>query len=178
MILDALDTCEIISQRQICKHSGLSLGHVNFVLRSLIDKGMVKTENFLKNPRKNRYLYLLTPKGLEAKSTLAAKFVMSKIGEYNDLRQRLRQKLAAIGEKGLHRIVFVGPEIVSGLLVSLIEEGDLELDLVAQCNDWQGLRRHDPEFFDMAVILDHNSIGVSEIAEATGISRDKLLPLW
>jgi len=71
-VLDAIDRHEIPTQRQLAAHAGISLGQVNYVLRSFLDRGLVKLGNFRKNPKKVvSYAYLLTPKGLEEKSKLA-----------------------------------------------------------------------------------------------------------
>ena len=64
-ILGTLDSQEISSQRQLAKSTGISLGHINYVLKRLLEKGLVKTGNFRKNPYKIGYTYLLTPKGIE-----------------------------------------------------------------------------------------------------------------
>ena len=82
-ILDALDSQKITSQRQLSEHAGISLGQVNYVLKSLLEKGLVKIGNFNRNRCKIGYAYLLTPKGIEAKSKLAADFVVSKLKEYH-----------------------------------------------------------------------------------------------
>ena len=66
-VLDALDSYEITTQRQLSKKSGLSLGHVNYLLKILLKKGLVKMGNFSESPNKFGYAYYLTPKGLEAK---------------------------------------------------------------------------------------------------------------
>ena len=67
-VLDALDREEISTQRQLADNSGISLGQVNYILKSLLGKGLVKVSNFKKNPNKIGYAYFLTPKGIEEKS--------------------------------------------------------------------------------------------------------------
>ena len=76
-VLDALDSYDITTQRQLSEKSGISLGHVNYLLKILLKKGLVKMGNFSKSPNKFGYAYHLTPKGIEAKSRLAALFVVS-----------------------------------------------------------------------------------------------------
>ena len=63
-VLDALDRKKISNQRLLADHSGVSLGRVNYILNSLIERGFVKIRNFRKNPRKQAYVYLLTPSGI------------------------------------------------------------------------------------------------------------------
>jgi EPS-associated MarR family transcriptional regulator len=95
-ILETLDRQEISTQRQLAKSTGISLGQINYVLKQFLSKGLIKIGNFRKNPHKIGYAYLLTPKGIEAKSKLAARFIISKLREYNNIRGRLVGKLTAI----------------------------------------------------------------------------------
>lgn len=75
-----------MSQRQLAAELDVSLGAANYCLKALVEKGWVKLENFQKNPNKLGYLYLLTPVGIAAKSTLTAKFLKRKLGEYEALK--------------------------------------------------------------------------------------------
>ena len=177
-VLDALDRQRISSQRQLAEHTGISLGQVNYILKSLLDRGMVKIGNFRRNPRKIGYMYLLTPKGIETKSKLAVKFIVSKLNEYNTLRSRLAERLEIIGEKGHIRLAFVGPEIVKEFTKSVIEESGLDVVLGTSCKDWTRLKGIDQESFDAALLCDGSSEGLNKIAATTGIPREKLFPLW
>lgn len=177
-ILDTLDRQEISTQRQLAEHAGISLGQVNYILKSLLDKGLVKIGNFRKNPRKIGYVYLLTPKGIEAKSKLAVKFVMLKLSEYSDLRIRLAERLADIEKEGNKRLIFIGPPLVKEFVESVIKERQLTLFLVGHFINWKELKQTDNESFDIALLFDDNSESVRKISEATGISRKKLIPLW
>jgi EPS-associated MarR family transcriptional regulator len=177
-VLEALDNQEITSQRQLSEQAGISLGQVNYVLKSLLEKGLVKIGNFRKSPKKIGYAYLLTPKGFETKSRLAAGFVVSKLREYNRLRLKITEKLADIEKKGHISIIFVGPEIVREFVDSIIKEEQLKLILAGHCNNWQELTKYAPESFDIAILFDSNTVGIKKIYEATGIHRDKLVPLW
>ena len=176
-VLDALDRQEISTQRQLAEHAGVSLGQENYVLKSLLEKGLVKIGNFRKSRRKIGYAYLLTPKGIEAKSRLAVSFVTARLKEYNGLRQRLAERLTVIENKGHVRIVFVGPPIVKEFVDSIIEERLLKLVLVAHCNNWEDLKGYDTASFDIALLFDGNSKGIRKMGEAIGISPHKLLPL-
>jgi len=177
-ILDALDGQEVFTQRQLAEHSGVSLASVNYTLKKLLEKGLVKIRNFRKNPRKISYMYLLTPKGIEAKSRLAARFVMAKLREYNSLRTALAEKLTIIEKKGHARIIFVGPQMLKEFVDSIIKERNLKLVLVGHCNNWQDLKNIHPELFDVALLLDDNSEGVKKVGKALRISSEKLLRLW
>jgi len=177
-VLDTLDRQEISTQRQLAEHAGISLGQVNYILKSLLEKGLVKIGKFRKNPQKISYLYLLTPKGIELRSKLAVKFVLSKLREYNTLQNRLIEKLTTIEEEGHVQVIFVGPPIVKDFVVSIIRQRHMKLALVGHCTNWKDLRNIKPEAFDRAILFDDNSEGITKIGEATGISREKLLPFW
>ena len=86
-----------LTQRQLAKKAGISLGSVNFVLKGLIDKGFVKAGNFRASSNKAAYLYLLTPAGLYEKSRLTEAFVRRKLMEY----ERLTAEINRLGELGL-----------------------------------------------------------------------------
>ena len=177
-ILDTIDRQEINTQRQLAEHSGISLGQVNYILKSLLEKGLVKIGNFRKNPQKIGYAYLLTPRGIEAKSRLAVRFVISKLKEYHNLRKRLADSLATIEKKTRGRIIFVGPSIVKEFVSSIINERHLKLVLAGHRNTWEELKDLEQGSFDIILLFDGNPEGTGKIAKATGISRTKLLPLW
>ena len=85
-----------LSQRQLSQALGLSLGKTHYVLHALLDKGLVKIENFKRNDNKLAYAYLLTPKGLRAKLSLTRSFLARKEAEFELLRTtiaRLRQEV-------------------------------------------------------------------------------------
>ena len=78
-----------VSSRRIAEVVGISNGSAYYVLTALVEKGLVKLENFKKNPRKDRYSYLLTPKGIREKSILTHKFIKRKRQEYRDLKNEI-----------------------------------------------------------------------------------------
>ena len=85
-----------LSQRQLSRELGLSLGKTHYVLHALLDKGFVKIENFKRNDKKLAYAYLLTPKGLRAKLRLTRGFLARKEAEFERLQAtiaRLRQEV-------------------------------------------------------------------------------------
>ena len=177
-ILDALDRNEVFNQRQLAEHSGVSLSQVNYLLKRLLEKGLVKVRNFQKNPNKSVYLYLLTPKGLDAKSQAAVRFLKSRLREYNRLRNILTEELTSIEKTSPVRIVFVGPLIVKDFVDSIIKEKDLNLVVVGHCNQWENLKGIDPKSFDMALLFDGNAEGVKKISGQLNIPKEKLTLLW
>jgi len=74
-----------MSQRDLARAVGISLGSVNFQLKALVDKGMIKLGNFSANPDKRRYAYILTPRGIAAKAALTRRFLVRKRAEYDAL---------------------------------------------------------------------------------------------
>ena len=177
-VLDTLDRQPIMNQRQLAEHAGVSLGQVNYILKSLLDKGLVKAGNFHKSRRKIGYAYLLTPKGIQAKSRLAVRFITSKLEEYDTLRNRLAGKLASIQSRNSRQIAFVGPQIMQNFLESIINEQDLRLEVTAYFRDWRDLKEINGGAYDLVLLFDDVPGGVNKIAESLGISRDKLVPLW
>ena len=89
IILRILENNPKMTQRQMAKELGLSLGKTNYVVRALIDKGWVKLSNFKRSDNKLGYIYLLTPEGLSEKTTLAQNFLNRKSEEYNRLKKEI-----------------------------------------------------------------------------------------
>ena len=77
------------SQRELAKDLGFSLGKLNYCLKELQKKGLVKIQNFSKNTRKLNYLYILTPKGITAKTKLTINFMKRKMKEYEELKKEI-----------------------------------------------------------------------------------------
>ena len=86
-----------ISTRQIAKKVGISNGAAFYIISALIDKGFVKLENFLSNPRKGQYAYLLTPKGIREKSLLTYYFLERKRQEFEELRTEIKTLEEEVG---------------------------------------------------------------------------------
>ncbi len=80
------------SQRKLAKELGFSLGKLNYCIKALQKKGLIKIENFKKNPKKINYFYILTPKGISTKSKLTINFMQRKIKEYDQLRSEILSK--------------------------------------------------------------------------------------
>ena len=74
-----------ISQRKLSKELGFSLGKLNYCLKMLQKKGLIKIQNFKKNKNKLKYLYILTPLGISKKTKLTISFIKNKISEYDKL---------------------------------------------------------------------------------------------
>ena len=79
------------TQRELAKELGFSLGKLNYCLQALKSKGLVKIDNFRKSDNKINYIYILTPKGLSAKTKLTINFMKVKMKEYDELRKEINQ---------------------------------------------------------------------------------------
>jgi len=80
-----------MSQRDVAKALGMSLGKVNYSLQALIRRGWVKATNFKNSHNKAAYMYYLTPHGIEEKASLAVRFLKIKMQEYEELRAEIEQ---------------------------------------------------------------------------------------
>ncbi len=86
-VLRNIDT--LTTQKSLADELGLSVGKVNYVLKALIEKGLIKAENFFVNKNKNQYKYLLTDDGIKEKVSLTKKFIIRKKAEYEELQKDL-----------------------------------------------------------------------------------------
>jgi EPS-associated MarR family transcriptional regulator len=91
-----------LSQRELARELGMSLGKVNYCLRALIDKGWIKAANFKNSRNKIAYMYLLTPRGLEEKARLTTRFLQIKMSEYEALRDEIEQIRTEAAQQSEH----------------------------------------------------------------------------
>ena len=88
-VLRLLESTPNINQRKLAESLGVSLGKTNFCLNALLDKGLVKMENFRTSTRKLNYAYLLTPSGIAEKAALTNRFLKRKMEEYDALKAEI-----------------------------------------------------------------------------------------
>ena len=79
-----------LSQRKLADKLGFSIGKLNYIIKALKDKGLIKINNFSKNPNKLNYVYILTPKGISEKTKLTVSFMKRKMIEYEELKEDLK----------------------------------------------------------------------------------------
>ena len=94
-ILRKLSKNQELSQRELAVELGFSLGKINYCLKELRQKGLIKIKKFIKNPKKSTYLYVLTPQGLTSKTRITIHFMKKKLQEYDELKAEMdnhRQK--------------------------------------------------------------------------------------
>ena len=80
------------SQRALASELNISLGKLNYCLKALKEKGLIKMRNFKKNPKKINYIYKLTPKGITEKTQLTLNFMKRKMKEYDELKKEIDEK--------------------------------------------------------------------------------------
>ena len=79
------------TQRELAGELGFSLGKLNYCLNALKSKGLVKINNFKKNPKKINYIYVITPKGIAEKTKLTLNFMKRKLKEYDELKKEIEK---------------------------------------------------------------------------------------
>ena len=80
------------SQRDLAQQLGFSLGKLNYCLKALQQKGLIKIKNFKRHTNKLNYIYILTPKGITQKTKLTINFMKRKMKEYGELKEELNKK--------------------------------------------------------------------------------------
>jgi EPS-associated MarR family transcriptional regulator len=90
-ILKLLESRPEISQRQLSKELGVSLGKANYCLKAMLDRGWIKARNFKNSQNKIAYAYLLTPAGVEKRAKMTARFLKRKMQEYEQLKHDIEQ---------------------------------------------------------------------------------------
>jgi EPS-associated MarR family transcriptional regulator len=96
-VFKILETNPRISQRELAGELGVSLGKANYCIRAMIEKGLVKANNFKNSDNKRAYFYVLTPKGIEAKARISVRFLARKMEEYEALRVEIEELKARLG---------------------------------------------------------------------------------
>ena len=95
-VFKILETNPGISQRELAGELGVSLGKANYCIRAMIDKGLVKANNFKNSANKRAYFYVLTPKGIETKAKISVRFLARKMAEYEALRVEIEELKARV----------------------------------------------------------------------------------
>ena len=90
-LLKLLEARPYLSQRELARELGISLGKINYCLGALVEKGWIKARNFRNSRNKLGYAYLLTPRGIEQKAVITVDFLRRKIAEYEALKKEITQ---------------------------------------------------------------------------------------
>ena len=88
-LLRLLDASPNLTQRELAREMGVSLGKVNYCVNALIEKGWVKARNFRNSNHKLAYAYLLTPRGIEQKAAITVHFLRRTLAEYESLKKEI-----------------------------------------------------------------------------------------
>ena len=96
-LLEAVAQGEHANQRQLSRAIGLSLGKTHYLLKELVDRGLIKIGNFKRSQNKFGYAYLLTPSGIQEKIMITKKYLEAKEKEYEILRQEIETLKREIG---------------------------------------------------------------------------------
>ena len=89
-VLRKIDKKRKSTQRELAEELGFSLGKLNYCLKALKAKGLIKIKNFGKNPNKINYIYILTPRGISEKTKLTINFMKRKMKEYDELKKEIK----------------------------------------------------------------------------------------
>ena len=89
-LIKILETNPRVSQRELARGMNISLGKVNYCLKGLMKKGIIKAQRFRNSDNKLTYAYLLTPRGIEAKSKITARYLKRRLEEYDKLEQEIQ----------------------------------------------------------------------------------------
>ena len=97
-LLRLLDSSPRLTQRELAREMGVSLGKVNYCVNALIEKGWVKARNFRNSNNKLAYAYLLTPRGIEQKAAITVQFLHRKVAEYESLKKEIARLRREVGQ--------------------------------------------------------------------------------
>jgi len=110
-ILKLVENQPEISQRELAKSLNISLGKANFCLKALIEKGFLKASNFRNSQNKLAYMYLLTPSGIEEKSSITVRFLKTKMqedealqSEIHTLMQEAKADLSSVNTSSINAV--------------------------------------------------------------------------
>ena len=91
-VLRKINSNPNVSQRYLANELNLSLGKINYCLKALKNKGLVKIQNFKKSKNKMGYAYILTPREISEKTKITISFMKRKMKEYEELKKEINQK--------------------------------------------------------------------------------------
>ncbi len=104
-LLKILNEADKISQRDMARQAGVSLGKVNYCLGELATQGFIKVHRFKSAKNKVPYIYALTPKGLGEQARLTLRFLKKKVGEYEEIKSQIRQLASEVPQERLQELV-------------------------------------------------------------------------
>ena len=176
LILDAIDRRQSSSQRSLARHSGMSLGKTNYVLKKLVEKGLVKISNFKGNPSKNQYLYILTPRGIEAKARLTISFIQARMREFEEVRHRLLENLLRLQAQGVRSLLVISSTSLAKFIKDIARVENLDIRVVEKVSDTDDSDSLSLDFYDCLLVAD-DSERVNDYLEMHKIPSEKIVYL-
>jgi len=89
-----------LTQRELAERVGVSVGGLNYCLKALMEKGLVKMKNFSNSKNKFGYVYVLTPRGMAEKAAITHRFLQRKVEEYEALKAEIQALQCEVGKTG------------------------------------------------------------------------------
>ncbi len=123
LLLEEISKEEHLSQRDISKRLGIAVGLVNSYIKNMISKGYIRVSSF----PKNRYNYLLTPKGITEKTRLTYQHLHYFTNLYTTARKDFRKLFGKLEKEGVKRVLFCGVDEVAEIAYLSLQETDIEL---------------------------------------------------
>jgi len=103
-LLKILSENHNLTQREMAEIMGISLGKTNYCLSQLTKKGFIKVNRFRSSTAKKKYIYMLTPHGLEEKAKVTLRFLKRKVSEYEEIQRQIRELVHELGDDKLVEI--------------------------------------------------------------------------
>jgi len=97
-VMKEIESEDLMTQRDIAENLGFSLGKVNYLMKSLTEKGLIKLENFKNSKNKSAYRYILTPEGIRHKIFITKEFLKRKEVEYVLMQREIEELKREIGD--------------------------------------------------------------------------------
>jgi DNA-binding PadR family transcriptional regulator len=151
----------------------MSLGKTNYLLRKLMDQGLVKINAAPGDINKGRYRYLLTPEGAEAKAQMTVPFIKARVHEFEELRKRLLENLLVLRENGARRLLVLGSESLGKLLGQIARAEELELHVVATVSNDDDFSNYPQDEWDCLLIAE-DAPKVRSILQLLSVQGEKV----
>ena len=121
----------------------------------LVDEGLIKLSTFKESTKKTHYPYLLTPKGILAKSLSTMTFIQDRMLEFEEFRNRLLENLRALQDQGVKRLLLCGSENMIKFLAHIAGRENLDLEIIGAASDPKDFERFAEDSYDCILIADH-----------------------
>jgi DNA-binding MarR family transcriptional regulator len=172
-ILDAIERYKPSSQRALAELCDISLGKVNYILKRLIEGGIVKISTLDGMAGKSKTVYELTTGGVEAKAKLVLCFIKEKTKEFNDFSNRLLENLLALQDCGVTRLLILGSQTMGKLLAHIARREDLAIRVVGTVSETDHFDFFTSDAYDHVLIAEDPKT-FSKLIQTGKIPTDKV----